>query len=214
MDSIVVVGGGGHAKVLISVLKKLSFSIVGYTDRQGRGTILGAEYLGDDNRLKELIEQYPGCNACVGIGKIDASAARMALQRKVELLGFEFPPIISPNAIVNEHVRLGSGTTVFDGAVINSGTVIGDTCIVNTNSTVEHDCSLGNNVHIAPGVTLSGGVTIGDNAMLGTGVNVIQGVTICGNCVIGAGSTVVRDITAPGTYVGTPPRRLEQDATH
>jgi sugar O-acyltransferase (sialic acid O-acetyltransferase NeuD family) len=208
MDRIVVIGGGGHAKVLISVLKKSGYDMAGYTDRQDRGVILGVPYLGDDTILTEVIRREAACRAIIGIGKIDTTESRIRLQNELERLGFDFPPIISPHAVVNEEVRLGTGTAVLDGVVINSGTEIGRACILNTNSTVEHDCRLGDNVHIAPGVTLSGGVTVGDNCLIGTGANIIQGMGICANCLIGAGSTVVKDITTPGTYVGNPARRI------
>ncbi|KAA0890488.1 acetyltransferase [Oryzomonas rubra] len=208
MDRVVVIGGGGHAKVLICVLKKSGYDIAGYTDRQDKGLILGAPYLGDDSILAEMIRKDAACRAIIGIGKIDASDRRIRLQNELLALGYEFPPVVSPHAVVNEEVRLGAGTAVLDGVVVNSGSQIGRACILNTNSTVEHDCRIGDNVHIAPGVTLSGGVGVGDNCLIGTGANVIQGVGICPNCLIGAGSTVVKDITIPGTYVGNPAKRI------
>lgn len=208
MARIVVIGGGGHAKVVISVLKKAGYEVAGYTDREDRGLILGIPYLGGDGVLPHVRGTHPDCGAVIGIGKIDASRLRLALQGDIAELGFELPVIVSPDAVVNEEVRLGEGTVVLDGVVVNSGTEIGRVCILNTNSTVEHDCRFGDNVHIAPGVTLSGGVAIGHNTMIGTGATVIQSVSICEGCIIGAGSTVVKDITAPGTYVGSPAKRI------
>jgi sugar O-acyltransferase (sialic acid O-acetyltransferase NeuD family) len=209
MDRIVVIGGGGHAKVVISVLKKSAYDIVGYTDGHDRGALLGVPYLGNDGILPEFIKNHgQPFKAIVGVGKIDVSSRRIALQKELGALGFDFPVIISPHAIVNEEVSLGPGTIIFDGVVVNSGTEIGKACIINSNSTVEHDCHIGENVHIAPGATLSGGVTIGDNCMIGTGANIIQSISICEECLIGAGSNVFRDITSPGIYMGTPARKI------
>jgi len=208
MNGIVVVGGGGHAKVVVGVLKKLHFEIVGYTDPQDRGTILGMPYLGNDDILAEFASRRSDCGAVLGLGKIDASPTRRRLQAEVEALGFEFPVIVSPHAVVNEEVALGPGTVVFDGAVINSGATTGRSCIINTNSTVEHDCRLGENVHIASGSIVSGGVSIGADCMIGAGSTIVQDVTMCPDCLIGAGSTVIRDIAAPGIYAGNPARRI------
>jgi sugar O-acyltransferase (sialic acid O-acetyltransferase NeuD family) len=208
MDKIVVIGGGGHAKVLISILKKSGNAIAGYTDRQDRGLILGISHLGNDSILPVLFGKEHLGNAAIGIGKIDLSDMRVRLQQNLSEIGFGFPVIISPSAVINEEVLLGEGTVVFDGVVVNSGTEIGKTCIINTNSTVEHDCKIGDNVSISPGVTLSGGVTIGNNCMIGAGANIIQYVNICNSCLIGAGSTVVKDITEAGTYVGNPAKRI------
>ena len=209
MDRILVIGGGGHAKVVISVLKKSAYNIIGYTDRHDNGVILGVPYIGDDSILQMFIKKYgEHFKAIIGIGKMDVSSRRIILQNNLGALGFDFPAIVSPQAVVNEDVKLGSGTVVFDGVVINSGTEIGIACIINTNSTVEHDCHIGENVHIAPGATLSGGITIGNNCMIGTGVNIIQSINICDECLIGAGSNILNNISSPGIYVGTPAKKI------
>jgi UDP-perosamine 4-acetyltransferase len=209
MPRVVVIGGGGHAKVAISVLKKSGFDIAGYTDHQDRGVVLGVPYLGKDDILQNLGNENPDCDVVLGVGKIDASPSRFAFFEKLSALGFYFPVIVSPGSSINEDVQLSAGTVVFDGVIVNSGSKIGRMCILNTNSTVDHDCLLGDNVHIAPGATLSGGVNVGNNTMIGTGAAVIHSVTICAGCLIGAGSTVVEDLIVPGIYVGSPARRIK-----
>jgi UDP-perosamine 4-acetyltransferase len=209
MRDIIVVGGGGHAKVVISVLKKSGYAVKGYSDKQDRGVILGVPYLGNDKVLQGIVMRQPGQSAIIGIGKIDVSRMRLDLQNRMSTIGFDFPVVCSPHAIVNESVTLGAGTAVFDGVIINSGTKIGRACILNTGSTIDHDCLIGENVHIAPGSTLSGGVAIGDNCMMGTGVNVIQSISICAGTLIGAGAVVLCDVTEPGTYVGNPAKRVK-----
>lgn len=208
MAEIVVIGGGGHAKVLISLLKKLSWEILGYTDAHDRGLILGLPHLGSDSVLPGVLRTHQDCKALIGLGKIDASAARAGLAREIRALGFDSPVIVSPRAVVNEDVELGAGTVVFDGAVINSGAAVGGGCIINTNTTVEHDCHLGDNVHIAPGATVCGSVVIGNDCMIGAGSTIAQGATVCAGSLIGAGAIVVADIDIPGVYVGNPARRL------
>jgi len=204
---MVVIGGGGHAKVLISILKKAGYRIVGYTDKTDRGPILGIGYLGDDT----VLGGFAGSSrpsAVIGIGKIDASPLRLGMQRALHASGFTFPVICSPQAVINEDAVVGAGTVVMDRVVVNSGTVIGEASILNTASIVEHDCRIGDNVHIASGATLAGGVTVGDHCMIGMGCNVIQSISISPGCIIGAGATVVRDISVPGTYVGSPAKQI------
>jgi sugar O-acyltransferase (sialic acid O-acetyltransferase NeuD family) len=207
MDRMIVIGGGGHAKVIIGALLRLPWDVTGYTDLRDGGPILGVPYVGDDSALPGLLRAYGRCSSIVGLGKTDTSASRTRVREKVEALGFEFPVVVSPHALVNEQVTIGSGTAVLDGVVVNSGTAIGRECIINTNSTVEHDCLLEDNVHVASGATVSGGVTIGSNCMIGAGATIVQAVRICPDCLVGAGAVVVRHIETPGTYVGVPAER-------
>jgi sugar O-acyltransferase (sialic acid O-acetyltransferase NeuD family) len=210
MRKLVLVGGGGHAKVLISVLKKSgSYELIGYTDVRDAGELLGIPYLGADSVLKKLKGTITNCCAAVAVGKVSVNEKRMRIFDRIVGLGFRLPVIISSHAVVNEDVTIGDGSVIFDGAVVNTGTIIGRASIINTNSTVEHDCIIGDNVHVAPGANLSGGVSVGHNCMIGTGANIIQGIGICADCLIGAGSTVVKDITIPGIYVGNPAERIK-----
>jgi sugar O-acyltransferase (sialic acid O-acetyltransferase NeuD family) len=209
MDAVVVIGGGGHAKVVLSLLRKMGkYQILGYADLRDNGTLLGAAYLGDDQKLISIAAAHSGLNAVLAVGQVGLGHARQEIQTRMQSLSLSFPSIISPNAIVNEGVGIGAGVTVMDGVVINSGGSIGLGTIVNTNSTVEHDVRIDDWVHIAPGVTISGGVAIGSFSMIGVGATIIEGMQIASECVVGAGATVIHDITEPGVYVGTPARRI------
>lgn len=210
MSDIVVIGGGGHAKVIISLLKKRGdYRIVGYTDRENRGPVLSIPWIGSDTVLSELIQRDPSCSAAIGVGTVGRGDPRKALQARLETLGFALPALVSRDAVVNEAVSIGKAAVVFDGAVINSGAIIGECAILNTHSTVEHDCVIGSYVHIAPGATLSGQVRLGDEVFVGAGATVIHGVAICPHCVIGAGAVVIADCVIPGTYVGVPARKIQ-----
>jgi len=207
MEQIVVVGGGGHAKVIIAVLKKIGrYRIYGYTDVKNRGPILGVPYLGDDEKLASAFSDNDV--------KLAVVALWLTGDRKIENIvymlkktGFATPPIISPDSVINEEVAVGDGTVIMDGAVVNSGTHIGEYCIINTLASIDHDCRIGSFVHIAPGAVLSGGVEVGDHGLIGTGASIIQSRTITAGCSIGAGAVVVHDCNKPGTYLGNPARR-------
>lgn len=210
MKNLVLLGGGGHAKSVLTIIKKLfAYRIIGYVDPQNRGELLGIPYLGDDTSLFGIASEENLHVAAIGIGNIKLSCIRSRLKHFLNSIGLDCPPIQSPTSIVNEEVIIGDATVVMDAAVINSGVSIGECCIINTRSTVEHDCKVGNNVHIAPGALLNGGVSVGDNTLIGSGATVIQGVSICKNCVIGSGAVVVRNILDPGTYLGVPARKVK-----
>jgi sugar O-acyltransferase (sialic acid O-acetyltransferase NeuD family) len=209
MDNILIIGGGGHAKVVISILKKhRSYNILGYFDRNDNGDILSVKYIGDDSNAPNIFRN--GCNqAALGLGQLRSSLFRRQIVELYSNIGFEFPTIISHSAQINEDVLLGNGTVVMDGTIINSGTRIGTFSILNTSSSIDHDCKIGDFTHIAPGVTLSGGVEIGMDCLIGTGSTIIQYKTITSNVIVGAGSVVTKDIQESGVYVGVPARRVK-----
>lgn len=209
LEKIIIIGGGGHAKVLISVIKKSSlFEIVGYVDIIDRGTILGVKNIGNDNILDEIYSRGI-LKAAMGVGQVVVSLKRFEIIQKIKEIGFSFPIILSKDAIVNDAVSIEEGSQVFDGVVINSGTTIGTFSVINTNSTIEHDCIIGNFCHIASSAVLSGGVEIGSLSMIGSNAVVIQNKKICTNCMIGAGSVVTQNLTEEGVYVGNPARKIQ-----
>lgn len=210
LDEIVVIGGGGHARVVISILRKLNrHRILGYTDPKDRGALLGVPFLGSDRQLAVLAAGPKQFAGVLAVGQVGLGHARYEIWKGIQFSSLSFPLIVSPDAVVNEGVSGGEGALVMDGAVVNTGATIGRGAIVNTNSTVEHDVVLEDWVHVAPGATISGGVTVGRFSMIGAGATVIEGIKIMAGCVVGAGATVVQDLTEPGVYVGSPARRIK-----
>ncbi len=205
---IVLVGGGGHCKVVISIIKKLDrFNITGISDLEEN---LGKEVLGiktkyTDDQMAELHEKGTKY-ALVTLGSIGNPDSRIRLFEMLKQIGFEIPVIISQDAIVDESVETEEGTVIMPGAIINPGTKIGKNCIINTGVIIDHDCMIGDHVHIAPGVTLSGSVKIGSSSHIGTGASVIHAIEIGSRVIVGAGSVVVNTIQDNKKVMGVPAR--------
>ncbi len=210
VDVIVIIGGGGHAKVVISILRKLErYQILGYTDLKDNGPLAGLPYLGSDHELALLSVKPKKLNAVLAVGQIGLGKQRYELWTRLQTPALLFPLIVSPDAIINDEVSAGEGAVVMDGAVVNSGATLGRGAIVNTNSTIEHDAVLADWVHVAPGATICGGVTVGRFSMIGAGATVIEGIKIAAGCIVGAGATVVHHLTEQGVYVGSPARHIK-----
>ncbi len=207
---ICIIGGGGHSKSIISIIKKINyFNIVGYTDLVDKGNILGVSYIGND----DVIFQQKIPFAAIGISYLKTPkdiSLRLGIIEKYSKLGLVFPKIISPSAIINEEVYIDDGTVVMDGVVINSGTKIGKFCILNTKCTIEHGCEIKNNVSISPGAILCGDVHIGNNSFIGAGSIIRDGINICSNVTLGAGSNVTKKIEIPGIYFGNPAKVISR----
>lgn len=207
-DSLVILGGGGHAKVLIDLIKQSgTYKIAGILDpklKKGE-SILGVSVLGDDSLLKNILKEGIR-DICLGIGKVGASNIRKNTYEKVKLLGFDIPALVHPQAVVSESVHVSQGVQVMAGAVIQADSFLDKNVIVNTAVLVDHDCKIGQNVHLSPGSIISGGCVIGDNSFIGAGATVIHGIRVGKNVVVGAGAVVVKDVKDGRVVKGVPAR--------
>jgi sugar O-acyltransferase (sialic acid O-acetyltransferase NeuD family) len=206
---VIVISAGGHARVLISVLKTLNITILGITEAapdRVDDKIKGLSIIGGDDKI---LDYLPDTVALVnGIGSIATTVKRKAIYVKFKNAGYSFANVIHPSAMIMDDVQLGEGVQIMAGAIVQPGCVIGDNSIINTGAIVDHDCMIGEHVHVAPGAVLSGGVHIGAMTHIGTSAAVIQGVQIGQAAVIGAGSVVVNNILPGIKVVGVPAREM------
>lgn len=196
-DGIVVYGAGGHARVVIDMLRagRRDLHVVGLVDdaEDRPDEVLGVPVLGDASRLGELRERGVTM-AALGVGAVTHNALRAELYARLLRLGFELPNIIHPDAMVEPSVRMGRGNQIFAGAVISSNARLGDNAIINSNTVVSHDCQIGDHVHVTPGALLAGGVTVGARTVVGMGVTVYLGVEIGADAVVPNGTDVFENI--------------------
>ncbi|WP_018132196.1 acetyltransferase [Effusibacillus pohliae] len=208
---VIVLGGGGHAKVLIDTLLLQNRKVLGVTVPVGEffgKSLLGIRCIGNDDTILE----YPADSIELvnGIGSVAAPDLRKRIFESFKGLGYEFTSVVHPSAVISAEAELAEGVQVMAGAIIQTGSSIGANTIVNTKVSVDHDCAIGNHVHLAPGVTLSGGVQVGDEVHIGTGATVIQGVRIGKNSIIGAGALVLNDVAEGVTVVGVPAKEVQR----
>lgn len=200
----VLLGAGGHARVLAALARAAGYSVLGVCDpvlaANGVAKWEELDVLGDDHALERLA---PGRVALMlGVGKLPTGKLRGQLYTLWRARGYFFPPLIHPAAWVAPDVKLSDGVQIMAGAMIQPGCEIGENSIVNTRVGVDHDCRIGCGVHLAPGSTLCGSVIVEDAAFVGAGATVMQGVHVGENAVIGAGVTLVRDLEPNRTIIG------------
>jgi UDP-perosamine 4-acetyltransferase len=202
---VIVLGAGGHAKVLIETLLRSSVEVLGVTDPNPDlhdSSLFGLPVLGGDEVLRRYL---PGAVMLVnGLGSAGRPLARTQLYEKFSTQGYAFANVIHPSATLASDLVLGSGVQLMAGVVVQPGVRLGDNVVVNTRVAIDHDCVIGSHSHLAPGVTLSGQVTVGEMVHIGTAAAVINNVRIGKNCLIGAGSLVLGDIPDNVTAYGAP----------
>lgn len=208
-NEVLVVGGGGHAKVIIDILElQKEFTIAGIIDQKERvGQYLNdIPIIGDDSQLEEFF--WKGLRrAAVAIGD---NRRRTNLYEYLRGLGFKFVNMIHPSAIIAASAHLSIGTAIMPGAILNPDCLIKENVIINTKASVDHDCIVMEHCHIAPGCTLAGGVSVGAGTLIGAGTTVLPGIKIGSWSIIGAGSLVVSAIPDRVVVYGVPARIIRR----
>lgn len=207
---VIIVGSGGHSRVLIDALLLQSIKIIGFTDSDTRITakiIQGIHYLGDDL----VIEKYLASDIQLvnGVGSIGSALQRKQIYDRFKEKGYSFASVIHPSAIISRETELDEGVQIMAGAIIQAGCRIGKNTIINTKASVDHDCVIDKHVHIAPGATLSGGVNIEECVHIGTGAIIIQRRNVFRHSIVGAGAVVVKDVPANCTVYGVPAKEVK-----
>jgi sugar O-acyltransferase (sialic acid O-acetyltransferase NeuD family) len=213
MRDLILIGGGGHcSSVIDSIRAKQEYNIIGIidiTNNIGKQTN-GVSIIGTDDNLADYYSKGI-TSACITVGSVASLKFRQSLYTKASQLGFSFPSIIDPTAIISPNAVIDEGVYVGKGAIINAGAHIGAHCIINTGAIIEHGCKIGLLCHIAPGAVLSGEVVVGERTHIGTNATVIQQVTIGHDVLIGAGSVVVSHIDSNKKAYGNPCREAERN---
>lgn len=206
MKKIILLGGGGHARVLIDLIRGCSeYDIAGVLDSQVEkgAKVSGIRVLGKDDMLTELFDTGVR-DVCIAVGSIKDNSKRRMLYEKVKQIGFSVPALIHPKAVIAGDLQISEGVQIMAGAVIQTGSSISENTIINTGAVIDHDNKIGRHVHICPGAVVSGGCIINDSAFIGAGATVIQGIRIGKDAVVAAGSVVIKDVPGGSTVIGVP----------
>lgn len=205
MQDIVVIGAGGHAKVVARSLRECGgWHVVGFVDDQhparsgerfGGATVLGARAA-----LAALREQGVAA-AVVAFGD---NRARLAFDAWLAQGGWQRPAIVDPSARVGDDVVLGPGCYVAAGAIVEPGVTLGTQVIVNSAAVLCHDGVVDDGVHLCPRSCFGGHVRIGRRSWIGIGATVRDRVRIGADVVVGAGALVLRDVPDAVVAYGHP----------
>ena len=215
--SVLGLGAGGHAKVLIEALRAAGgYDVVALLDpdpaRIG-DSVLDVPVLGGDELL---VRQYDDGvrHAFIGLGGADDTDARVRLYELARAHGFDVISVVHPSAVVSPSAELGPGATVLARAVVGADCRLGENVTINTAAVVEHDSRIGDHVHIATGALLASGVEIEAATHVGIGACVRQGIHIGARSIVGAGAVVVDDVEPEVVVVGVPARVLRRREHH
>ena len=201
MAKLLILGAGGHGKVVadIALMMNKWEQIVFLDDKEGLKEIGDIPIIGKLEDYKLYKEKFQF--AFVAIGD---NGLRLKWVERLAQEGFIIPTLIHPFSSISKLSKIGAGTVIMSGVVINSDTSIGKGCIINTSSSVDHDCVIADGVHISPGAHIGGTVNIGRNTWVCLGSGIVNNVNIGENAVIAAGAVVIGEVPDNALATGIP----------
>ncbi|HEY8611073.1 MAG TPA: carbonic anhydrase, partial [Roseomonas sp.] len=130
LPRVVIVGAGGHAKVVIEALRAAGFPPpLGLVDPYPPGPIvLGLPVLGGDEMLERLRAEGAGA-AVVALG---GNALRARMGGRLAAMGYALPTLLHPAAQISPSAVVAEGTVIMARACLGPDARIGPLAIVNT----------------------------------------------------------------------------------
>lgn len=200
---LLVVGAGGHSKVVVDSALAAGFSIAAVLGRPGD----------PDEVFGVPVLHEPGSMEADGfIIAVGNNATRASLYQKYLHDGLRPVTVIHPSAVISASALVGEGSFIAPGAIVNCDARIGTNAILNTGCSVDHDCIVGDHAHIAPGVALCGGATVGEGALIGVGSCLAPLTSVGEWATVGAGAAVIAEVPRNATWAGVPARPLNDRA--
>jgi UDP-perosamine 4-acetyltransferase len=205
--SLILIGAGGHAQVLLSTLLQLGRRVLGFVEREVSETeLLGVPRLGNDDAVLTYDPQE--VLLVNGVGSVASVNNRLRVYESFVTRNYRFAQVIHPSALIAPEAQIGDGVQIMAGAIIQTGCIVYENCIINTGAQLDHDCIIHAHAHVAPGAVLCGSVHVGERVHVGAGSTIIQGVHIESDAVVGGGAVVLSDVAASACVVGVPAKPL------
>lgn len=193
MKNVVVIGAGGHGRVIAELVRAAGDNFVGFLD--------DAQIPGSLGRICD----YDKINDCCFVVAIGNARQRESIADKLDV---EWYTAVHPTAVISPSASIGEGSVIMANAVVNTGATVGRHCIINTGAIIEHDNVIEDFSHISVGAKLGGSVHIGRSSWISIGSTISNNISICSGCIVGTGAAVVKNIELAGTYVGVPAKKI------
>lgn len=168
MRTCLIYGKGGHALTVEELAGKNDYAVAAFFDDSAAMN----ERYRDKSVLKYAAAFMPEYPLLIAIGN------NLIRKKIVSFVAHKYCTFIDDTAFITQHVRIGEGTVVMPGAIVQAGADIGRHVILNIGCAVDHEVSIGDFAHIGPKCYIGGGAVIGEGVTIGAGSVIMRNVRI------------------------------------
>ena len=157
MKSILIIGAGGHGRVVAEIAEDLGYERIGFLDDNSETAI---------GKLKDMEQFTEYGEAVCGIGN---NTVRKQVLDRLEGVGYKIPCLIHPSAYISRSAVIEKGVVIEPGAVVNANSHIGYGSIISVGAIVDHDTVIGVCAHINAGAIVKAGAKVADYTRMDAG---------------------------------------------
>ncbi len=182
MKKVLVYGSQEFGVVIKALVTRCGYEFVGFIDDYNSGE----EVLGG---FDQVSRRYPPASyeLAIAVG-YNNLLARWKVFQKVKQHGYVLPRLVHPQAYVHDLDKVGEGSVVMAGAVVDVNARLGPLTVVWPSVVVNHDSGIAANTFLSPNSTVCGFVTIGEHCFVGAGTTIVDHVNVPTESFLKAGS--------------------------
>ncbi len=209
INTIILIGGGGHAHDVYDILKNRSdwtghFDVIGFLDDNPNKEPLERwiNHLGPISDYTKYMSRYG--NSLSYVIAINSSLIRKKIGDYMDSIYARPARLFHKTASISSSATIGEGCVLGPGAVVTSNAVLGKHVHMNTHSSINQGSTIGDYGTLSPGARVCGDVWTGECVQFGANSTVINMKNIGKNVTLGAGAVVVSDMPDGVTAKGVP----------
>lgn len=164
MKSLLIVGAGGHGKVVKETADALGkFERIEFLDD------VNPKAIGKLEEMEKFQDQFDCIFPAVGNNEL-----RRKIMENAKKMDYEVPILVHPTAYVSPSAKLGNGTIVEAMAVIHTKAVVEEGCIIAIGALVDHEALIEKYTYISCGTIVKANAKVGQLLTIPSGIIVTK----------------------------------------